>query len=68
MLAHGRLQRAVVDDHLGRGDARRARRLAGAAAASRTAGHLLRTRTEQHNAFLNKFIWQKVPMEFQMLN
>lgn len=47
MLAHGRLQRAVIDDHFGRGEARRARRLAGAAAASLTAGHLLRARTAQ---------------------
>lgn len=41
MLAHSGLQRAVVDDDFGRGDAWRARRLACAAVACLPTCHLL---------------------------
>lgn len=54
VFSHGWLQRAVVDDHFGRGHARRARRLASAAAARLPPSHLLRTRTtDKQNQSLN---------------
>lgn len=53
MLAHGRLQGAVVDDHLGRGDAGRARWLAGATAARLPTSHLLRTGTIKNTQPMN---------------
>lgn len=48
MFPHSWLQRAIVDDYFRRRDARRAGRLASAAAARLPSGHLLRTGTTDH--------------------